>query len=143
MVPRMVKANLSVPIHIALSYDEEVGQKGVPSLIQGLGERIAAPHGVIVGEATRMKPVIGHKGSLCFFTDVKGRGFHSSRMDLGVSAVHVACRLVTWLDQRMKANRAVEIENGFTPGYTTLHCGMIKGGHATNIIADECRFITE
>lgn len=142
-VPQMVKANLTEPIHIALSYDEELAQRGVPSLIQAIREQVAPPRCVIVGEATSMKPVFGHKGNLSFYTHVKGRRYHSSRMDLGVSAIHVACRLVSWLDQRMKTNRAAAVENGFTPGYTTLHCGTISGGHASNIIAEECNFVTE
>ncbi len=142
-VPEMVNAELTAPIHIALSYDEELGQRGVPSLIKALCEQVAPPKAVIVGEATAMKPVFGHKGNLSFFTNVKGRSYHSSRMDIGVSAVHVACRLVSWLDERMKANRDAQTENGFTPGYTTLHCGKISGGHASNIIADECSFVTE
>ncbi|TVR06242.1 MAG: acetylornithine deacetylase [Salinarimonadaceae bacterium] len=142
-VPRMLAAGLKAPVHIALSYDEEVGCKGAPSLVEAMTRAIPPPRAVIVGEPTMMAPVIGHKSSLSFFTTVKGKPVHSSRIDTGVSAVMIAARLIAWLDETMEANRRRAAPNGFAPPYTTLHCGMVKGGVAANIVAQACEFVTD
>lgn len=143
-VPAFCAAKLARPVHIALSYDEEVGCLGVPSLIHAMSKKIAPPRAVIVGEPTDMQLVSGHKESLSFFTNVRGHTGHSSRIDQGVSAVMTAGRLITWLEDRMLRNAAyVGQANQFLPPYTTLHCGMVNGGSAANIIAEECDFVTD
>ncbi len=142
-VPDMLAASLKAPIHIALSYDEEVGCKGAPSMVERMAETIATPRAVFVGEPTRMRVVNGHKGIVAFNTHVRGHAVHSSRIDTGVSAVMVAARLVTWLDDTMADNSRRPAPGTFEPPYTTLHCGVIKGGVAGNIVAESCSFITD
>ena len=51
-LPEMRKAPLKKPIHLAFSYDEEVGCAGVPSLIAVLKKELPMPSAVIVGEPT-------------------------------------------------------------------------------------------
>jgi acetylornithine deacetylase len=142
-VPEMLAADLKAPIHIALSYDEEVGCKGAPSMVERMAEEIATPRAVFVGEPTRMRVVNGHKGIVAFNTHVRGHAVHSSRIDTGVSAVMVAARLVTWLDETMADNSRRPAPGTFEPPYTTLHCGVINGGVAGNIVAESCSFITD
>ena len=143
-VPAMVRGGLKWPVHIALSYDEEVGCQGAPSMVDEMAHTIPAPSAVIVGEPSMMKAVVGHKGGLSWFTEVRGKSVHSSRIDTGVSAVMTAARLVTWLDDALQANRErADPSNPFAPPYTTIHCGTINGGTATNIVSASCRFVTE
>ena len=143
-VPAMLRAGLKRPVHIALSYDEEVGCQGAPSMVEAMARTIPAPSAVIVGEPSMMKAVVGHKGGLSWFTEVRGKSVHSSRIDTGVSAVMTAARLVTWLDDQLQANREkADPSNPFAPPYTTIHCGTINGGTATNIVSASCRFVTE
>ncbi|WP_114947822.1 acetylornithine deacetylase [Microvirga calopogonii] len=143
-VPHMVRAPLKRPVHLALSYDEEVGCLGAPAMVAEMAQRLPPPAAVIVGEPTRFAVVNGHKGSLSFFTRVRGHSVHSSRIDQGISAVMVAARLVTWLDDVMASNRATaDVASPFAPPYTTLHCGMINGGTAANIVAAECTFVSD
>ncbi|MCX7561452.1 acetylornithine deacetylase [Sulfitobacter sp. F26204] len=143
-VPAFCAAKFSRPVHIALSYDEEVGCLGVPSLIDAMAQKIATPSAVIVGEPTSMQLVAGHKESLSFFTKVHGYTGHSSRIDQGVSAVMTAARLITWLEDRMLSNAGrATLNTEFLPPYTTLHCGMVKGGIAANVIAQDCDFVTD
>jgi len=143
-VPDMVAARLNAPIHIALSYDEEVGCKGAPDLVAAMVDAIAPPRAVIVGEPTMMRPVVGHKASFSFHAEVTGRACHSSRIDLGVSAVTTAARLVAWLDDRMADNRAAaDPACPFAPPWTTVHVGMIEGGVAPNVVAAHCRFVCD
>ena len=143
-VPEMLKAGLRRPVHIALSYDEEVGCQGAPSMVDAMVASLPRPAAVIVGEPSRMKVVTGHKGSVSYFTTVRGRTLHSSRIDVGVSAVMVAARLVVWHDDVMAQNRAAAVpDSPFEPPWTTLHCGYIRGGTAANVVADRCEFVAE
>jgi acetylornithine deacetylase len=141
LVPEM--SHLARPVHLAFSYDEEIGCLGAPALIAALAERVAPPRAVIVGEPTGMQVVTAHKGSFNFYTHVRGHEAHSSLQHRGVSAVMVAGRLISWLAERQRANAEAAQPNDFEPGYTTLHCGQVRGGTAHNIMAGHCSFVTD
>ena len=144
-VPEMLGAPLARPIQLALSYDEEVGCLGAPSMIAEMRERLAPAAAAIVGEPTSMRVVTRHKGVTGLHTHVRGVEVHSSLLHTGVSAVMTAARLVMWAAERMAENRAA-VDPGdpvaalFDPPYTTLHVGRIEGGTAHNITAKDCRF---
>ena len=140
LVPEM--QGLKKPVHLALSYDEEVGCVGAPRMIERLVTDIAAPSAVIVGEPTSMHVVSSHKGIIANHTTVTGHEAHSSQMQSGVSAVMTAARLVTYLDDMGQALQAsTPSGNGFDPAWTTLHVGTIAGGTAINIISRHCEFV--
>jgi acetylornithine deacetylase len=144
LVPEMVGSPLKRPIHIALSYDEELGCSGAPSMVREMGERVPKPAAVIVGEPTRHTVVTGHKASIQLTTRVTGRAVHSSRIDQGVSAVMVAARLIAWHEDVMEENRRrADPDDPFEPPYTTLHCGMMQGGTAPNIVASSASFTSD
>jgi acetylornithine deacetylase len=147
LVPDMLAAGLTRPIHLALSYDEEVGCLGAPDMIAEIAAQAPAPEAVIVGEPTEMQVVTGHKGVMTLMTTVRGHEVHSSLMHTGVSAVEIAARLIAWLHDQTAENRRTADETGgdprYAPPYTTLHCGMIQGGTAANITARECHFPTD
>gem|GEM_PF-7985 len=150
LVPEMLRAPMKRPIQLALSYDEEVGHKGVPYMIEAMGDTLPKASAVFVGEPTSMQVVTQHKGGCGFTTRVRGYEVHSSRMHAGVSAVMTAARLITWHADRMEENRRAAEALGpdapgalFTPPYTTLHNGMIQGGTAANITAKDCWFTTD
>lgn len=141
-VPDMLKAPLKRPVHLAFSYDEEIGCLGAPRLIAYLSQHKAKPHAVIVGEPTSMQAVVAHKGIVAFKTTVTGHEAHSSQVQRGASAVTIAARLVAFIDDLMQENQtAAKPDNAFIPPYTTLHTGVINGGTAINIMARECSFI--
>ena len=98
LIPEMLAAGLKRPIHFALSYDEEVGLLGAPTMIAEMHETIPAPEAVIVGEPTEMKVVDGQKGIALFETTVIGHERHSSEPHRGVSATMLAAKLVAWLE---------------------------------------------
>ncbi len=140
-VPALVARGLKRPIHLALSYDEEIGCLGAPALIEHLRDAIAPPLAVIVGEPSRMQPVVAHKGIAALRTTVYGHEAHSSQVEQGVSAVMTGARLVRFIDDMMAQNRAqADPACRFAPPWTTLHVGTLDGGTAVNIIARECRF---
>ncbi len=148
-IPKMLSANLSKPIQIAISYDEEVGCLGAPPMIKDMQKNIPIADLVIVGEPTMMKAVNSHKGISLLETEVKGFEVHSSLVNKGVSAVMTAAKLISWLEVEMEKNRARSESNlnslaaPFEPPYTTLHVGKISGGTASNITAKDCSFSTD
>jgi len=143
-VPNFLASNLSKPIHIALSYDEEVGCFGAPPMIRAMLAEGPRPAAVIVGEPTNMKVVTGHKGIAVLRTRIQGHPVHSSQLHRGVSAISAAVRLISWLDDQTAGNKAkADPDCPFEPPYTTLHCGTIQGGKAANITAQTCEFMTD
>ncbi|MEM7268190.1 MAG: acetylornithine deacetylase [Pseudomonadota bacterium] len=144
MVPQMLEAGLKRPVQLALSYDEEVGCIGAPSMIAEMGETMPKAAACIVGEPSMMKVVTAHKGSVGFITRVHGYEMHSSLMHEGVSAVMTAARLITWLHERTQENMAkADPASPFYPPFTTLHSGVVKGGTAGNITAKDAEFLVD
>lgn len=135
-------ANLRKPVYFAFSYDEEVGCLAGPALAEAIaGYYSNKPSFAIIGEPSMMKPVIGQKGICVLETKVLGSAGHSSRIRQEVSAVHVAARLIGWLEQKMDdLIREGRLDDRFHPPHTSLHVGMISGGIAPNVIADSCTF---
>ena len=130
------------PLWFALSYDEEVGCVGAPSMISQLeGYTEMKPSAVIVGEPTSLRSIVGHKGIAAAKTTVKGYEAHSSQLHRGVSAVMVAAKLISKLDEMGAELRAAKIDSRFEPAYSTVHVGMIQGGTAINITAREASFV--
>lgn len=141
MVPAWVKAPLQQPIYLGFSYDEEIGCVGAPSLIKRFYKHYSTSAHVIVGEPTSMQPVVAQKGATNLRTTVIGQEAHSSQVNQGTSAIHVAARLVTFIEDTMAA--LVEegrVDEAFNVPHTSLHVGKIKGGTAINIMARECQF---
>ncbi|MCD9005980.1 acetylornithine deacetylase [Luteimonas sp. XNQY3] len=141
-VPAMLAAGLQRPVHFALSYDEEVGLLGAPSLIDTLLASVPRPAVVIVGEPTGMRVVERHKGIMGLRTTVLGHEAHSSQIHLGVSANMVAARLmakIVAIADRLAATP--DADSGFLPPHATVTIGLVNGGTAPNILARECSFI--
>ena len=142
-VPKMIQSRLKKPIQIALSYDEEVGCIGAPSMIKAIGKKLPKASSVIVGEPTMMKVVNAHKTSVGLATHVRGFEVHSSIMHTGVSAIMTASKLINWIAQKTEENsrkESKEVDKKFNPPFTTLHVGLINGGTAGNITAKDCKF---
>lgn len=140
--PELARAQLRRPVHLALSYDEEIGCLGAPAMIEQIRQTLPAPAYVVVGEPTNMEAVNGHKGIATYHVTVTGREAHSSQPHLGVSAVMEAVKLMGSLNalaQRLEAE--ADPASPFTPKWPTLTIGMVHGGTAHNIIARECTFV--
>ena len=139
MVPELAKRKLKRPVHLAFSYDEEVGCIGVRRMIADMVDQGFRPAGCIVGEPTGMQVVIAHKGKHAYKTSVRGFEAHSSLTPQGVNAVDIACEFVL----KLKSMHRRLVENGpfdpvFDVPFTTIHTGVIAGGTALNIIPRDC-----
>ena len=142
LLPEMAQADLKKPIHFALSYDEEIGLLGAPSMIAEMRERVPEPSAVIVGEPTNMEVVSGHKGIAVCRTMVRGHEAHSSQIGAGVSAIMTANRLISKLVSFSEESReTVELGSPFDPPHSTITVGLIEGGTASNILAKRCEFV--
>lgn len=140
--PDLAAANLRKPVHLAFSYDEEVGCLGAPDMIDVIAREVPRPALVVVGEPTDMVAVRAHKGIASFKVTVTGREAHSSLTHLGVSANMMAIKLMAMLvtlSERLE--READPNSPFTPKGATLTIGQVNGGTAVNILARECVFI--
>jgi acetylornithine deacetylase len=141
LFPELTRRPLKTPVHIALSYDEEVGCLGVRPMIADIVKSVPMPRLAIIGEPTDMKVVNAHKGIRSFRTTVTGREAHSSQTDKGVNAVMVAAELIMHLAKLAEDMRRRGDPSGrFDPPYTTVQSSTIEGGTALNILARHCLF---
>lgn len=142
LVPEVRKRELKVPIHLALSYDEEVGCLGVPALLRDIAGALPRPPRLaIIGEPTLMRVANRHKGIHAFETRVTGRDGHSSGTHRGVNAIVHAAEIIGFLDSlAAEQRRQGPFDEGFDPPYTTINVGTVEGGTALNIIPRHCAF---
>ncbi len=138
--PRFAAGKL--PVHLAISYDEEVGCKGAPAMIERMRQQIPAPRLAIVGEPSSMRVVTGHKGIAVYEVTVRGHEAHSSLASHGISANAVAVELMAELMRiAEQLKERADPANGFEPPYPTLTIGLMEGGTAANILAGHARFV--
>jgi len=141
VVPELVQRGLKAPVHLAFSYDEEVGCLGVRDLLTDMAQAGIRPRSCIVGEPTEMRPVIAHKGKQSYRCTVRGLASHSAYAPFGVNAVEAAAEAITFLKQMARRHRDQgPYDRGFDVAYTTVHTGVINGGTALNIVPQDCVF---
>lgn len=139
-VPDYKRRRLKTPIHIAFSYDEEIGCLGVRPMIAEFGQSIPMPRLTIVGEPTSMMVVDAHKGPVRWNVEVTGRAAHSSMSHIGVNAIRYATRLIAELERIEAELKVIARNDRFEPPYASLQVTKIDGGTATNIVPVTCRF---
>ncbi|WP_037587458.1 acetylornithine deacetylase [Stenoxybacter acetivorans] len=140
-VPFFQAANQREPIHIALSYDEEVGCLGAPLMLAELQKRGLNPQYCIVGEPTSMRMITAHKGIHTFCCRVRGKSAHSSLTPQGVNAIEYAAKLIVYINQLAEQlQQRMDTDAAFDVPFATLSTGVIRGGTAVNIIPNECEF---
>lgn len=145
LLPQAVKLSkngqLRRPLHLALSFDEEVGCLGAPLILADLKARGITPDYCIVGEPTKMTMVVAHKGIAVYRCRVHGKSAHSSLTAQGVNAISYASRLIGYVDTLAEEiSHRSDNDALFDVPYSTLSVGTIKGGTATNIVPNLCEF---
>lgn len=126
---------LKVPLHLALSYDEEVGCMGVRSLIDMLAAAPVKPRFCIVGEPTGMQVATGHKGKVALRATCVGREGHSALAPLALNALHLAADFLRSVRRVQAEVAATGLRDGdYDVPYTTLHVGKMAGGVQVNIV---------
>jgi acetylornithine deacetylase len=138
-VPAMVRAPLEKPIHLAISYDEEVGCRGVRTLLAVLKERPLKPEACFVGEPTNMQVITAHKTGRPMRCTVRGKEAHSSLRPYGVSAIEEGAKLIVKINEigrRLAARK--DLDMLYSVPFSTTSVGVIRGGTVRNIVAGEC-----
>ena len=144
-VPRMIRADLARPIHLAFSYDEEIGCVGVIGLIDWLAGQPTRPAFCVVGEPTMMAVGLGHKAKRSIRITVSGRSCHSALAPQGVNAVEYGALMVAKI-HAMGARMATAgaRDPAYDIAHSTAHTGIFHGGTALNIVPDkaviDCEF---
>ncbi len=142
MLPAYMASDLKQPLHLAFTYDEEIGCIGVQTLIRDLQAANIRPAGCFVGEPTRMQVMTGHKGMRVTRCNVRGLEAHSSMAPEAVNAIEYAGRLIEKIRNMATQLRAEgPFDSVFKIPHTTMQTGMIKGGAAPNIVAKDCEFV--
>jgi acetylornithine deacetylase len=143
-LPDLKAARLSRPVHLFISYDEEISCNGARRLIEDMAESGWRPDACLVGEPSLMQPITGHKGRLALRVTARGRAGHSSMPEHGVNAVQAAAQAIAWVAER-QARFAAEgpFMPGFDPPHSTCQVGRMGGGTGINIIPDEAWFEME
>jgi acetylornithine deacetylase len=132
-------AKLSEPIHLAFSYDEEVGCIGAVDLVAAITADGLKPRGAIVGEPTSMRVVRGHKSVNVIKVDFHGIAAHSSLTTQGVNAISAAANFAAFVDAKAKEFAGTgAADEAYVVPYTTTTVNQIQGGIAVNTIPALC-----
>ena len=140
-LPQFCEQKLVTPIHLAFSYDEEIGCVGARRLTETMKGFEVRPKLGLVGEPTSMNMVLGHKGKLAYQVTVTGESCHSAYITSGVNAVEYAAELVSFIRaMNQRVQEKYDIDPSYSVPYSTFHVGNIQGGTALNIVPVHCRF---
>lgn len=141
LVPQALAMPRKKPLHLAFSYDEEVGCVGAPVMLAELQRRGIRADGCVVGEPTSMKPVVAHKGGYFFSCKVHGKAAHSSLTPQGCNAIEYAARLICHIRDLADTWRTQgPYDNAFDVPHTTITTNLIAGGIAINTVPESCAF---
>jgi acetylornithine deacetylase len=141
MLPEFQARGMKTPLHLAFSYDEEIGCIGVRRMIDMINTLPVRPAMAIIGEPTNMGVIIGHKGKRSYKATVRGLEAHSSLAPSGVNAIEYAAEFIAYV--KSMARETAEkgpFDELYDVTHTTLQTGVINGGTALNIVPKECTF---
>ena len=140
-LPTMQQKPLQTPIHLAFSYDEEIGCVGARRLVDAMTGFEVKPRIGLIGEPTSMNAVLAHKGKLSFRVRIHGLSCHSAYVNNGVNSIEYAARLITFIrDMNAQMLERGQRDHSYTVPHSTFHVGNIQGGTALNIVPKSCEF---
>ncbi len=138
------RLELKTPLHLAFSYDEEIGCVGVHSMIEMLARAPSRPAMCIVGEPTNLSVATGHKGKVGMIAKCHGLEGHSALAPYAFNALHLACDFVGGVRKiQNELERHGQRDADFDVPYSTVHVGKINGGVALNIVPNFCEVVFE
>jgi acetylornithine deacetylase len=139
-LPQITAERLQTPIHLAFSYDEEIGCLGAKKLVEVMAGFEIKPRIGLIGEPTNMGMVLGHKGKISFRVTVSGLSCHSAYISNGVNAVEYAADLIAFIRKMNTQVQQQLADHSYSVPHSTFHVGSIKGGTALNIVPQQCEF---
>ena len=142
LIPEL-KPVLTKPLHLAFSYDEEVGCLGAPKLIADFKAEGIRPEACIVGEPTDMRPVVAHKGINVFRCQFNGYAVHSSLVSSGCNAIEYAAELISWIRNLAGLLKLGPHDKHYDVPFSSISTNQIRGGNALNTVPAQCEFFFE
>jgi len=139
-LPQISAGSLQTPIHLAFSYDEEIGCVGAKRLVETMAGFEVRPRIGLIGEPTDMAMVLGHKGKVSYRVTVTGLSCHSAYISNGVNAVEYAAELIAFIRAMNARVQQQQLDQSYSVPHSTFHVGNIKGGTALNIVPKQCQF---
>ncbi len=139
-LPRISEQPLQTPIHLAFSYDEEIGCVGAKRLVETMAGFEVKPRLGVIGEPTDMAMVLGHKGKASYRVTVTGLSCHSAYISDGVNAVEYAAELIAFIRAMNRRVREQQLDQSYSVPHSTFHVGNVRGGTALNIVPKSCEF---
>ena len=139
-LPQISAGSLQTPIHLAFSYDEEIGCVGAKRLVESMTGFEVKPRIGLIGEPTDMAMVLGHKGKVSYRVTVTGLSCHSAYISNGVNAVEYAAELIAFIRAMNARVQQQQLDQSYSVPHSTFHVGNIKGGTALNIVPRQCQF---
>lgn len=141
IAPQLSASELTQPVHLLLTTDEEIGCLGVQAVIQELVMQGPRPDWALIGEPTDLQICTAHKGKVAYNVSVEGQTGHSSNPDGGLNAVDLAARLIVVLgDMGVVLRRYPAAAGHWIYPWDSIHVGQVEGGQALNVIAASCHF---
>ncbi len=138
-VPDLKARRLRTPVHLAFTYDEEIGCFGARTLVADVIGNLPRPRLAIIGEPTEMRVVNSHKGGCRLRCTIRGVAAHGSQPQLGANAIVYAAELVRFVnDLDREFREAADPNSPFVPPFTSFNVGTIQGGVASNVVAPSC-----
>jgi succinyl-diaminopimelate desuccinylase len=138
MIAAIEALTMVLPLAGTLSFaavsDEEVGGvKGTEFLVD---RGLLRPNHVVVGEITHNRLAVAEKGVVWLRITTHGRAAHASTPWEGSNAISHMIRVLAAIEQHI-GNRLKGMSHPLVPP-PSLSMGTIRGGIATNVVADWC-----
>jgi acetylornithine deacetylase len=139
-LPQICASPVKTPIHLAFSYDEEIGCVGAKRLVETMSAFEVKPRIGLIGEPTDMAMVLGHKGKVSYRVTISGLSCHSAYISNGVNAVEYAAELIAFIRAMNQRVQQQKLDQSYSVPHSTFHVGNINGGTALNIVPQQCQF---
>jgi len=119
-------------VTLAAVIDEEMESLGAEALIEGG----LAADGAVIGEPTRNRVALGHKGLEWLEIAFAGRAAHGGTPEAGVNAINAAAHFIALVEAQL----VPELNRKRHPllGPPTINCGTISGGDQPSTVAASC-----
>ncbi len=139
-LPSLQLQRLERELMLVFTFDEEVGCHGSRELADAFLEvQRPVPTACLIGEPTSMSIFRMHPGHTAVRVVCVGKAAHSSKPDLGRSAILAAGRVIRALELLAEEwSRRVQFADLLDRPFVVMNIGTIQGGNAINIVPDRC-----
>lgn len=145
LADRFLAAELTEPVYLAATWDEETSCNGARELVKQLETLDIAPRIAYVGEPTMMDVVTAHKSMYSFEADFCGIAAHSSLLPRGLNANRYAAMFTTWFHEEIIDRGIADGPNdpAFLVPHITGGVNRFDGGNAINTVGAHAHLLFE